>query len=271
MFARYIRFPLSGNGTPVSCKTFWGAQMQLDLPAGLDIYLTGGKCHDSELRLAAWMISNLQPGQHFFDIGAHMGYYSLLGYLFVGEKGKVVAAEPSPTTFEWLSLNVGGYPGIIPVNAAFSDHSGATSMLEFPVLYSEYNTLNKEMYSEETWFKRVRFREFEVDTVSGDDWISAHNIYPDVIKLDVEGGELSVIKGFEQCLSEHSPVVIMEFAHSGRGNTPHREADALLVAWGYRAHSISAAGEAELLSISTGDYVESLQTDSDNIVYIKTG
>lgn len=53
---------------------FYGKKMKVALPASTDIYLTGGKSHDSEIRLARFLIQNLSGEEHFLDIGAHYGY-----------------------------------------------------------------------------------------------------------------------------------------------------------------------------------------------------
>ncbi|MBL0295213.1 MAG: hypothetical protein IPQ04_13440 [Saprospiraceae bacterium] len=73
----------------VESETFFGTKMSLLLPSGTDIYLTGGKSHGSETRLARFLINNLEIGDTFIDVGAHYGYFSLLGSKLVGQKGKV--------------------------------------------------------------------------------------------------------------------------------------------------------------------------------------
>src|SRR5690606_22546374 len=49
----------------VSTPLFFNRPMTIALPASTDIYLTGGKSHDSEIRLARFMIQTLKPGDHF--------------------------------------------------------------------------------------------------------------------------------------------------------------------------------------------------------------
>jgi len=73
----------------VMAPTFFGVDMHLLLPSSTDIYLTGGKSHDSETRLAKFLIHELQTGDTFVDVGAHYGYFSLLAAKLVGDTGTV--------------------------------------------------------------------------------------------------------------------------------------------------------------------------------------
>lgn len=95
LFYKRNRVPKTGSAT-----LFFGKKMIMALPAATDIYLTGGKSHSSEIRLAAFLIRNLAPGNNFLDIGAHYGYFTLLAAELVGGTGKVRAFEPGSAAFE---------------------------------------------------------------------------------------------------------------------------------------------------------------------------
>ena len=55
-------------------RLFTGDQIQIPLPAGLDLFLAGIKTHDSEVRLTRYLLKNLTRGQTFLDAGAPLGY-----------------------------------------------------------------------------------------------------------------------------------------------------------------------------------------------------
>lgn len=59
-----------------------------------------------EPRETDFLAKALQPGMTFIDIGAHVGYYTLLGAAAVGKEGKVIAFEPEPYNLEILTKNV---------------------------------------------------------------------------------------------------------------------------------------------------------------------
>nr|MBS0037520.1 FkbM family methyltransferase [Saprospiraceae bacterium] len=101
---RKLFYPKWGT-RKVKSETFFGKKINLLLPSGTDIFLTGGKSHPSEIRLARFLIQKLNPGNVFLDVGAHYGYFSLLGSVLVGETGKVFSFEASESTFAMLELN----------------------------------------------------------------------------------------------------------------------------------------------------------------------
>jgi hypothetical protein len=70
--------------------------------------------------LSRWVEERLAPGDVFVDVGANMGYYSLLAARRVGPAGGVVAIEPSPPIFAKLTANLALNPGaaVRPVQAA---------------------------------------------------------------------------------------------------------------------------------------------------------
>ncbi|MEL6392762.1 MAG: FkbM family methyltransferase, partial [Bacteroidota bacterium] len=67
----------------VRTTTFFGRPMSVLLPSSTDIYLTGGKSHSSEIRLARFIIKHLNEGDFFVDVGAHYGYFTQLASCIV--------------------------------------------------------------------------------------------------------------------------------------------------------------------------------------------
>ena len=59
-----------------------------------------------ERETSAWLASALEPGDVFFDVGAHAGYFTLLGALQVGSTGIVVAFEPTPANADVIARQI---------------------------------------------------------------------------------------------------------------------------------------------------------------------
>jgi FkbM family methyltransferase len=150
----------------------------------------------------------LQPGMCFVDIGAHIGYFSLLGGQCVGSTGKVFAFEAVPATYDVLvqnvqSNNVGAV--IMPVNKAVSD---TQQKLTF-VINPEHSVSNKVLADGE----RNPAKTSEVEAITLDTffatlgWPAMH-----LMKMDVEGLELAVLRGMHE-LNQRNPHlrVIFEF------------------------------------------------------------
>src|SRR5579859_1407085 len=92
------------GGREQIAATFTGCRMQVDVTdfIGTCIYHFGVW----EPHLSAFILGRLQPGDVFCDIGAHIGYHTLLAAPVVGEAGKVIAIEPSQVTLEALRRNI---------------------------------------------------------------------------------------------------------------------------------------------------------------------
>ena len=266
---RHWTYRRTGREKRVTAATFFGLPLEVKLPAGMDIFLTGGKTHDSELRLARYLIRHLPAGGVFCDVGAHYGYFSLLAATLVGAQGKVVACEPAPDTFLVLQANAAAHPTVAVRNVAASDRADRLTFYQFPNLYSEYNTLHPEQFAGEEWYARQRPVAVEVAGHPLDELWSDSARPPDVVKIDVEGAEDRVIRGMTGLLARSAPVVILEFLSDQRDNANHRAAEELLRAAGYLPHRIDATGgTAPLLSV--GDYLRDSGAESDNIVFFST-
>lgn len=266
---REILYKHNHQAKDVIANTFFDIDMHIKLPASMDIYLTAGKSHNSEIRLAKYLINQLDHGDTFIDIGAHYGYFSLLASRLVGDLGHIHAFEASPTNFEVLEKNAQKTSNIHTELCAVSDEHGRLSFYEFPNQFSEYNTFNIEQFKEEKWYKFNTPEVFQVECVPLDAYISSHDIDPKVIKIDVEGAEYSVINGMKHLLSTIKPTIVMEYLSEIRGNEPHQKAEELLRLNGYQSYRITNDGELKSIQ-SAKDYLSKSYFETDNIVFCST-
>jgi len=140
-------------------------------------------------------VENLEPGDTVYDIGADHGYYSLLAATAIGTLGRVHAFEPHPTNFEAVSKNCerNGFGDIVtPHNALITDIAGEI----------EYLTDNNPRQTAEKGA-------FSIETESIDNF-STDNPIPDVIKIDVQGGECRVLRGAKDIISSVRPTLFVE-------------------------------------------------------------
>lgn len=267
IFSKLVYFKLTKIGFKVNTNTFWNKKITLELPASLDVYLSGGKTHNSEIRLAKYLIQTVKKGDQFIDIGAHIGYFSLL-FSELNNGGKVLSFEASPKTYKLLEKNVKNCK-IEAFNIAVSKNTGTISFLEFPVLFSEYNTSNLEIYKNESWYKNTKSKTITIPAIKGDDLVEKYKINPTFIKIDVEGAEKEVLLGFKELLDSSSPKIIMEFPKTKTSISNHKEAELFLMENNFFPHKILETGALEKLAINTENYVNALDLESDNIVYLK--
>jgi len=163
-FHKYI-YKRNKKVKKVKTITFFDIEIDVLLPASTDIYLTGGKSHNSEIRLAKFLIKNLKKRATFIDVGAHYGYFSLLAAQIVGKQGKVGAFEAAPSSYEVLALNTSAHQSITIKHNAISDSNGNLTFYEFPNLYSEYNSFDIKQYENEKWFSKFKPKKNLIETI----------------------------------------------------------------------------------------------------------
>jgi len=150
------------------------------------------------------------PGDVVYDIGANIGYVSLSLARQVGSRGKVIAFEPVPQTFDLLCRNIelNHTANITPLNAAASDRTGETSIRV---------TSNLSMASL-VWHRNdFSAAELPVRTVRVDELVKRGELErPSFVKIDVEGAEGMVIAGLENTLARARPVIYLECSERGR-------------------------------------------------------
>ncbi len=231
------------KGWSKKAKTFWGTEMNLLLPAGLDIFLTGGKTDPSEIALSKFLIRQLEAGDSFFDIGAHLGFYSLLAAHLVGENGSVFSFEASSKMFDLLQTNAKSLPNIECINKAISNKTEMVEMLQFDLAYSEFNSLELAQYQNQEWLQKANGKKENVQAISLDDYLLAPKRMPNIIKIDVEGAEAKVLEGAKALLQNHAVLVAMEYVLDQRGNAEHEAAIKFAGSLGYQVHLIDDNGE----------------------------
>jgi FkbM family methyltransferase len=267
MYRDFI-YPFRKKEIVIKTKLFNGSPIIIALPASTDIFLTGGKSHISEIRLAKYLIKNLHSDSTFIDVGAHYGYFSLIASDIVKD-GKVYSFEPSSKSFNILKRNVSSITNVTIFNKAVSQGNTPIAFYEFDNLHSEYNSTQISQFENEDWFKAIKPNMQKIDSISLSTFCADNSIYPDIIKIDVEGFENEVIKGAENLLtsSKKKPIVILEYLEPNRGNAAHKEVFSLLSRWGYSSNIISDSGDL-IPENDIDGYLLKHSLESDNIVFI---
>lgn len=268
MVHKMVIYPITHKEISVKTHMFNGQQMLVALPASMDIYLTGGKTHSSEIRLAKFLLKHLKSNSTMMDIGAHYGYFSMLT-ADVAKKGQVYAFEPASKSYGILERNLKGLPNVRYFNKAVSDKDAPVTFYEFDNLHSEYNSTQVSQYQEEKWFQSIAPKVQEVEAITLNEFAQNISSGLDFIKIDVEGFEREVIQGGEAYLrqSTSKPVIIMEYLEPKRGNASHREAKNLLIDWGYESYVIKDDGSLERID-DVDAYLVEQNLESDNIVFV---
>jgi len=177
-----------------------GHKMLLDSKDSLELSIRG--VHEPlETKLVK---KEIKEGNVVLNIGAHIGYYTLIFAKLVGEKGEVFAFEPEPTNFSLLQKNVeiNGYKNVVLVQKVVSNKSGKAKLY----LCKDHTGMHRIEYSNGD-------RKFiEIETIRLDDYFKDYNGKIDFIKMDIEGAEGGALEGMPLLLEKNKKMkIITEF------------------------------------------------------------
>lgn len=144
---------------------------------------------------------SINEGDIVIDIGANIGYYTLLFARLVGNTGKVYSFEPDPRNCLLLEKNIqiNDYNNIVLEKKAISDKT------EKSILYVTDDNAGSTMHKGNSTTKN----EIDIDAITLDDYFKANSIAPDFIKIDIEGYELNALKGMKMVLQSSNKIKIM--------------------------------------------------------------
>jgi FkbM family methyltransferase len=150
----------------------------------------------------SWVMAGLlRPGDFAVDIGAHVGYYTLLMRTLVGAEGLVCAAEPLPESHAALLANVAlnGHVNVECMDRPLADRSGRARLLPDPRNEGESRLAADAEGS----------AGLEVDTTTLDHWLLARQRAPRLVKIDAEGCELRILDGGSRLFRELAPDAVI--------------------------------------------------------------
>lgn len=191
------------------------------------------------------LLRHLGPGDVFYDIGANLGFFALLGARLVGPEGRVFAFEPAPANAGAIVRNaaLNGFENVEVIEKAVSARGGQGRL---------------QIVDDQSWSKLTEYGEHpgteEVVTVeltSVDELVGAGKAPPPrAVKIDVEGAEIAVLEGMRRTLAEHRPAVICEL------HDTHAEFVAAMTSCGYR--TINLEGTAPVTQTGASAHVLAL-------------
>jgi FkbM family methyltransferase len=146
---------------------------------------------------------HLRAGMTFVDVGANIGYFALQAAALVGPAGKVIAFEPTPTVADRLRENVrlNRLSNVTVVQAAVSEKAGRATFFQ-----SAEDPEANSLYDCESCGAPL-----EVVVLNLDEELARQNVSAvDLMKIDAEGSELTVLKGARRVMTTLRPAVVLE-------------------------------------------------------------
>ena len=169
-------------------------------------------------------------GDIVFDVGAFIGLYTLFASKCVGKGGKVYAFEPVPISYEFLikNIKVNRINNVVPLNVALADYSGYTKL---------YIPQNTKYYAEASMIPTTSTIHYTVKVNTLDDVVQQYHLDRiDLLKIDVEGAELMVLKGGFHSLKIVDKIVVE--AHDTNGSKLSRSVVRYLKSSGFKVDGI---------------------------------
>ncbi len=199
-----------------------------------------------------WFVESLREGDTVVDVGANVGYYTLIAASLVGPEGRVYAFEPDPRSFSLLERNVrlNGFSNVVLERKAVADQAGTLRLYLAPENKGDHR-IYAPSDEQRDWI--------EVEAITLDDYFGERAAEVDLVKIDTQGAELSILRGMSRILESSERLVLaMEYWPHGLrdfGEEPGELLD-LLTAQDFRFFDLAGflvrpleeVGQAELLA-----------------------
>ncbi|MFH1210103.1 MAG: FkbM family methyltransferase [archaeon] len=224
-------------------KTFFGESICISIPPCFDLLASGIFCEESEINLIKYIIKYIPDSITFFDLGANLGYYSLL-VAKISNKSSIFAFEPNPDVLPLLRRNK--RRNIVIVPKAVSNYNGTSEFYSTGKIDSGISTLNlKNIKASNLDWKIKKILKVEILTL--DSFCEKNNIIPNFLKIDVEGAEMSVLEGSKNILTRYNLILAIEIWIKPF-TTNYKQAIKLLESCGYLMFIITDEGDLKQIS-----------------------
>lgn len=209
----------------------------------------------------------IKAGDIVLDIGAHIGYYTLMAAKRVGNRGKVYAFEPNEDNFALLTKNIkiNGYKNVVLINKAIAESTKKAKLFLSRTSTGMHSLIDIDNDSKNTVI---------IDAVSIDDFFGKNLPRISVIKMDIEGGEYRAVEGMDRLLRRNKRVILFTefspFAIKKSKKSPHGFLN-LLKSYGFKVYSIDEHRNL-LTPVEVETFLSSCPTDRDwhiNLLAVK--
>lgn len=171
----------------------------------LGIHLTKNLAYDAQLEQVIKKLCQTNQGINTLDIGAHLGEISDL-FLHYAPQGKHLLFEPIPELNEGLKSKYAKTAAVKIFKVALSNQADEVSF-HHNKTNPAYSGLEKRAYpSEQDEVNKITVKTDLLDAVLENENLA----HLDLIKIDVEGGELGVLEGAKKTIKQHRPIIIFE-------------------------------------------------------------
>lgn len=201
-----------------------GAGLRFNATGGIASYVVGS----AELVVQEELAARLAPGDVVYDVGASIGFLTVICARLVGPTGRVIAFEPNPEGGRRLRHNVAlnGFENVTVIEAAAGDHAGTAWLAGSHAMV--WGTVVDDPTDGYAGDPQI--------TVTTIDAAAAELPPPVLVKMDIEGAEGAALRGMSAVLREHRPVILCEI------HDTFAEVREVLSAHDYEVRELQGAG-----------------------------
>ena len=215
-------------------KTFFDAEMLVVLPeeSACELYYYGMIEED----VTTFLLTHVRAGMTFIDVGANLGYFTLLAAHLVQPSGSVHAFEPAHHTFALLQRNTQAALNVTVHQKALWSSRTTKVFYDYGPHYSAVNSVRQHRLIQEAQIRPQQA--YEVDCLPLDDYCAACHLVPEFIKIDAESAEPHILRGSAHTIARHKPIISLEVWDDESRHS--REDIAFLLDHGYAAFEYQA-------------------------------
>lgn len=244
------------------CTPLPGTSLRVDLRDRIQALMW---CNAYEPEIKAVFHAFVRDGCVVLDVGAHVGYFSVLAGGLVGEKGRVHAFEPDPDCFAKLGANTKRYFQITRWNMAVADRVGFVQLHRSPLsTESGWGSILEAPGEERT---RVEVRSTTLDA-----WLETQPTERvDFVKVDAEGAEYRILAGSQRLFDIRKPIIVFEVNEGCLARDARRPSDLfrLIEPHGYGIWSVESGRRRPtglFLALPEGTLLDALASSGIGLV-----
>jgi FkbM family methyltransferase len=197
--AAFVKISRQGILVPA---TVGGNRIMVSLPDNLNLFLFGvHEPYETEV-----LLERIHSGDVALDIGANVGYYSLLMSNGVGASGRVYAFEPDARNFDLLRRNTKNLSNhnVLPMRVAVGARVGEANLL-----LSDENLGDHRVEGSNRTGSLDARQVIKVDLTTVDEALSSEEREVNIVKMDVEGYEPAVLRGMRRTISRSTRLTLI--------------------------------------------------------------
>jgi FkbM family methyltransferase len=218
-------------------------------------------------------LSFVRPGDIALDIGANVGAHTVFLSHMVGKRGRVLAFEPLPANIHALNETLrrrARHPNVAILPVAVGNSALNAGIVTLKIPGDDLTQASLALQTTGSWEGKPAVREVAVPLTSLDTSKDVQSLsHIDLVKIDVEGGELDVLRGGSQTLSRHLPLIYCEAYDKWQASFGYGPADLLSFArsLGYPAARVFSEGRVHPIRLDQAAPANLFTTSADILFF----